>query len=272
VPFADAADVGELAAIAEDTGWDGLFVWEPVWGVDAWVSLAVAALRTERILLGTMLTPLPRRRPWELAGQVATVDRLSNGRVILSVGLGAAHAGWLAFEPDPGRKVRAQLLDEGLDVLTGLWSGQPFEYAGEHYQVHPSDFMPPPPPVQQPRIPIWVVGGWPSPRSMGRAARWDGWLPNLLGAGSAGRPAPDQIRAGTEWIRDLRTVEGLPRDGYDVVCEGTTPLDREQAGELVRPWEAAGATWWIEADWSVSREAVRDYAEERLSAGPPAIP
>ena len=86
VPWADADAIGDLAATAEEAGWDGLFVWEPVWGVDAWISLAVAATRTSRIRLGTMLTPPSRRRPWELASQVATVDRLSEGRVTLSVG------------------------------------------------------------------------------------------------------------------------------------------------------------------------------------------
>ena len=151
LPWGDARTAADLAAIAERHGWHGFFVWEPVWGVDAWVALAAAAMVTTRIRLGTMLTPLPRRRPWDLAGQAATLDNLSGGRVILSVGLGAAHAGWLAFEPDPGRRIRAQLLDEGLDVVTGLWAGQPFEYEGRHYRVTPSDFMPPPPPVQRHR-------------------------------------------------------------------------------------------------------------------------
>src|SRR6266540_2365990 len=170
LPRGDARDAAELAAVAEDAGWDGFFVWESVWGVDAWMALAAAAVRTERIRLGTMLTPLPRKRPWELAGQTATLDNLSGGRTILSVGLGAPHEGWLAFEPDPGRRTRAELLDEGLDVLTGLWAGQPFRYEGRHYRVTPTDFVPPPPLVQRPRIPIWVVGGWP-PSSSPRASR-----------------------------------------------------------------------------------------------------
>ncbi len=272
LPWGDARTAAELAALAERHGWDGFFMWEAVWGIDPWVALAAAAMTTSRIRLGTMLTPLPRRRPWDLASQTATLDNLSGGRVILSVGLGAAHAGWLAFEPDPGRKVRAELLDEGLDVLTGLWSGQPYEYQGRHYHVSSVDFMPPPAPVQQPRIPIWVVGGWPAPKSMSRAARYDGWLPNMLTKGGSGAPAPEQVRAGAAWIRDLRTVECLPADRYDVICEGTTPAgDAEAGAAIVAPWRDAGATWWIEADWSIAREAVRDYAEERLSAGPPRV-
>jgi alkanesulfonate monooxygenase SsuD/methylene tetrahydromethanopterin reductase-like flavin-dependent oxidoreductase (luciferase family) len=271
LPWGDARDAADLAALAEQHGWDGFLVWESVWGVDAWVMLAAAAMNTSTIRLGTMLTPLPRRRPWDLAGQTAAVDNLSGGRLILSVGLGAAHAGWLAFERDPGRRTRAELLDEGLDVLTGLWAGQPFEYDGRHFQVTPSDFMPPPPPVQQPRIPIWVVGAWPSPRSMRRAASWDGWLPNLIGGGPEQRPAPEQITAAAQWVRDYRIVEGLPVDGYDVVCEGHTPTDPQAAAEQVAPWQRAGATWWMEADWSVARQAVRDYAQERLTAGPPRV-
>jgi alkanesulfonate monooxygenase SsuD/methylene tetrahydromethanopterin reductase-like flavin-dependent oxidoreductase (luciferase family) len=270
LPWGDARTAADLAAIAERHGWDGFFVWEPVWGVDAWVALTAAAMVTSRIRLGTMLTPLPRRRPWDLAGQAAALDNLSGGRVILSVGLGAAHAGWLAFEPDPGRRTRAQLLDEGLDVVTGLWAGQPFEYEGRHYRVTPSDFMPPPPPVQRPRIPIWVVGGWPARRSMARAARYDGWLPNVVDRGAAGPATPEHIRAGVRWIHDFRTMEGLPVEGYDVICEGTTPDDRAAGAAIVAPWRAAGATWWMEADWSVAREAVRDYAAARLAAGPPA--
>jgi hypothetical protein len=107
---------------------------------------------------------------------------------------------------------------------------------------------------------------------MRRAARYDGWLPNVLTKGAAGAATPEDIRAGTAWIRDVRTVEGLAVDGYDVICEGQTPAgDPEAAAAVVRPWRDAGATWWIEADWSVAREAVRDYAEERLAAGPPNV-
>ncbi len=135
VPWGDADDVGDLAAAAEDAGWDGLFVWEPVWGVDAWISLGLAAVRTSKIRLGTLLTPPSRRRPWELASQVATVDRLSNGRVTLSVGLGAIDSGFETFGEECDRRVRAELMDECLDIVCGLWGGQPFAYDGTHYTV-----------------------------------------------------------------------------------------------------------------------------------------
>jgi alkanesulfonate monooxygenase SsuD/methylene tetrahydromethanopterin reductase-like flavin-dependent oxidoreductase (luciferase family) len=270
LPWGDAATAAELAEIAEGAGWHGFFVWEPVWGVDAWVTLAAAAMRTSRIRLGTMLTPLPRRRPWDLAGQTAAVDNLSRGRVILSVGLGAVHEGWLAFEPDPGRPTRAQLLDEGLAVLTGLWAGQPFEYSGKHYQVRPTSFMLPPPPVQRPRIPIWVVGAWPAPKSMRRAARWDGWLPNVISGrldGAQPRLTPEVLREGVAEISRRRAEEGLSMQGYDVIVDGTTTP--QTMGAEAANWRDAGATWYLEADWTVPRDEVAAYARDRLAAGPP---
>jgi alkanesulfonate monooxygenase SsuD/methylene tetrahydromethanopterin reductase-like flavin-dependent oxidoreductase (luciferase family) len=270
LPSGDARAAATYAKLAEDSGWDGFFTWEPVWGVDAWIALTAAAMRTERIRLGTMLTPLPRRKPWDLAGQVATLDNLSDGRVTLSVGLGALHEGWLAFEPDQGRRVRAELMDEGLAILAGLWKGQPFAYEGRHYTVRPTEFAVPPPPVQRPRVPVWVVGGWPAPRSMSRAARWDGWLPNLVGKEGAGHVEPRHLREGVEWIRAARAGDGLGMDGYDVVAEGVTPADDPAAARaVIEPWRDAGATWWIESNWSVKAEELDAYLHRRLSAGPP---
>jgi alkanesulfonate monooxygenase SsuD/methylene tetrahydromethanopterin reductase-like flavin-dependent oxidoreductase (luciferase family) len=283
LPRGDARTASELAAEAEAAGWDAFFVWEPVWGVDAWIALAAAAMTTQRIRLGTMLTPLPRRRPWDLAGQTATLDNLSGGRVILSVGLGAIHEGWTAFEPDAGRAARAELLDEGLDVLAGLWAGQPFSYHGRHYQVRPTEFMVPPAPVQQPRIPVWVVGAWPRPRSMRRAARWDGWLPNFLppkddpawgGPSDQETPGmtPGLLREAVEWIRHERAARGLDMTGYDVIWEGTTPaVDKEAATATAAGWAEAGATWWLESDWSVAGDAgeAAETFRRRLRAGPP---
>src|SRR3982074_3766878 len=140
----------DLAVVPERHGWDGFFVWEPVWGIDAWVALAAAASRTERIRLGTMLTPLPRRKPWDVASQGATLDNLSGGRAILSVGRGATDDRWWLFEEDPGRKVRAERLDEGLELMTALWSGEPVSYEGTHYRARPADRVGPAPPGARP--------------------------------------------------------------------------------------------------------------------------
>jgi alkanesulfonate monooxygenase SsuD/methylene tetrahydromethanopterin reductase-like flavin-dependent oxidoreductase (luciferase family) len=273
LPYGDARTAAELAAVAEEHGWDGFFVWEGVWAIDPWVSLAAVAMRTERIRMGTMLTPLPRRLPWELAGQVATLDNLSGGRVILPVGLGATDDRWWLFEDDPGRRVRAEQMDEALELIQALWSGEPVTYEGAHYRARPAQIMLPPRPLQRPRVPIWVVGAWPRPKSMRRAARVDGWLPAHMPRDGGHRElTPELLGEGIGWLRERRASEGLSMEGYDVVAEGTTPADRAAAAEIVRPWAEAGATWWIDADWSdMEPGRVRAAALERLRAGPPPL-
>jgi alkanesulfonate monooxygenase SsuD/methylene tetrahydromethanopterin reductase-like flavin-dependent oxidoreductase (luciferase family) len=149
LPSGDARTAADLARDAEVAGWDGFFVWEPVWGIDAWVSLTAAAMQTARIRLGTMLTPISRMRPWKLASETVTLDHLSGGRVIVAVGLGATDTGFAAFGEATDRKHRAELMDEGLDILTGLWQGQPFTYDGAHYKVQETSFNPPPPPTAE---------------------------------------------------------------------------------------------------------------------------
>jgi len=270
LPSGDAQTAANFAHDAEQSGWDGFFVWEPVWGIDAWVSLTAAAMRTERIRLGTMLTPVSRMRPWKLASETTTLDHLSNGRVILAVGLGAIDSGFEAFGEVTDRKTRAELLDEGLDILTGLWRGQPFNYDGKHYQVKETTFFPPPPPVQQPRIPIWVVGAWPRMKSMRRVLRYDGLLPNVLGDDGQGREiTPHDIREMKAFIEANRT-ETTP---FDIIMEGETPGDdHEKAAAIIRPWADAGATWWIEGRWNEPRtpEGLR-AVHQRIQQGPPRI-
>ena len=263
--YGDARTTANYAQAAEEAGWDGFFVWEPVWGIDAWVSLTAAAMRTERIRLGTMLTPLSRMRPWKLASETATLDSLSGGRVIISVGLGALDTGFGNFGEVTDRKARAELLDEGLDILTGLWRGQPFNYQGKHYQVQETSFYPPPPPIQQPRIPIWVVGCWPYPKSMARALRYDGLLPAIQDPETKKwlELTPETLLPIKAYI-DQHRNEPEP---YDIIVEGQTPGDdRVRAAEIIQPWQAAGATWWIEALWEK-----HEFAKvlERIRQGPP---
>jgi alkanesulfonate monooxygenase SsuD/methylene tetrahydromethanopterin reductase-like flavin-dependent oxidoreductase (luciferase family) len=271
----------ELAPLAEAHGWDAFFVWEGVWATDPWATLAAIAMRTERIRLGTMLTPVPRRRPWELAGQTMTVDRLSRGRVILSAGLGVPQSieerFWI-FEDDPGRRVRAELLDESLEMLPSLWRGEPFEFEGEHYRVRRSDQMLPPPAVQQPRIPTWVVGMWPRSKSMARVVRADGWIPNYAPPGvelggpevQAAAYTPEIAAEAIAWLHAEREAAGLAERPFAITHEGTTSAsDRAAAAATVQPWAAAGVNWWLESDWSVPAERVEAAARERLTAGPP---
>lgn len=267
LPKGDARTAVEMAREAEAAGWDGFFVWEPVWGIDPWVSLAAAAMVTERIRLGTMLTPLPIRKPWKLAGETVTLDQLSGGRLILSVGLGAPDVGFADFGEPVDRKLRAELLDEGLAVLSGLWKGQPFNYEGEHYHVKENKFeFQPGPPVQQPRIPVWVVGAWPRMKSMRRVLEWDGLLPNKMNAkGEHEHAKPEDIRAMKEWI-DANRTRTTP---FDIVVEGKTPGgDPAKAAAEVRRWADAGATWWIEALWE---EKDMDAVKKRVRQGPPVI-
>ena len=267
----DPRAITELAREAEAAGWDGVFYWDGicVGGLDTydpWVVMAAMAMRTERVRLGAILTPPARRRPWKLARETMTLDHLSGGRLVLPVGLGALDDGGFSKVGEPtDRKVRAGRLDEGLEILTGLWSGEPFSYEGEHYRLEEMTFLPPP--IQKPRIPIWVVGAWPSERSMRRALRYEGLLAAKAG-GTATEPGvkPDDIRAMREYVEENREAAG----DYDIVWEGMTPGDDPaRAAETVRPYAEAGATWWIESMWTPPNEP--DDLRRRIEAGPPRV-
>lgn len=270
LPWGDARTAADFAYEAEQAGWDGFFVWEPVWGIDAWVSLTAAAMRTERIMLGTMLSPLSRMRPWKLASETATLDNLSNGRVILAVGLGHLPTGFEEFGEVTDRKTRAELLDEGLDILTGLWRGQPFNYVGKHYRIKELDHSPPPPPVQQPRIPIWVVGAWPRMKSMRRALRYDGLLPTVSIAEGESRAAqPEEVQAMKAYIDANRTGH----TPFDIIMDGETPCENhDKAASIIRQWTEVGVTWWIETRWDEPRNADGlEVARRRILQGPPRL-
>jgi hypothetical protein len=246
-PFGDYAyplALAELAKQAEDAGWDGFFIWDammfdptfhPI--ADPWISLAAVALRTARIRIGILVTPLARRRPWKVARETVTLDQLSNGRFILGVGLGDPvkwEFGFFGEETDA--KIRAKQLDESLDILTGLWSGEPFRYQGEQYTLEEVRFLPRP--VQEPRIPIWVGGLWPHKRPMNRAAQWDGAVPIKW----EGITVP-------EW-REIVDLVGSKRQSdspFDFVHHGSTPGDKPlEARQIVEPYKDVGVTWWIE--------------------------
>ncbi|MBA2383003.1 MAG: LLM class flavin-dependent oxidoreductase [Chloroflexi bacterium] len=254
--------VADLAALAEDRGWDGVFTWDGVAigsmdTYDPWVTLAAMAMRTERVRLGAIVTPPSRRRPWKLARETMTLDRLSNGRLVVPVGLGAlddrAFGG--VGEPTEAR-IRAEMLDESLEILAGLWSGEPFGFDGRHYRFDSMTFRPTP--VQQPRVPIWVVGAWPHEKSLRRTLAWDGIYAQVSGAPELGLVVEWAERAWPAAIRDRP---------WDVVAEGRTPAD-DPAGAIatVAEYEAAGASWWIESDWE---KGTVETIRERIVAGPP---
>jgi alkanesulfonate monooxygenase SsuD/methylene tetrahydromethanopterin reductase-like flavin-dependent oxidoreductase (luciferase family) len=210
-------------------------------------------MTTERIRFGPMITPLPRRRPWQVARQATTLDRLSNGRLILGVGIGGDWFGdYSRFgEPADDRTHGAQL-DEALHVLTGLWSGEPFSYTGEHYTVRDTQFLPVP--HQQPRIPIWVAGVWPGTKPFRRAARYDGVFP--IARAQDIILSPDDIREMRAYIAQHRQTEGP----FDVVLSGP-PLNNEQC----RAYAEAGLTWYHE---SASDEGI-DAVWAQIRRGPP---
>ena len=262
VTMGDPRTAADLAAEAEAAGWDGVFYWDGVSlgemdTYDPWVVMAAMAMRTEKVTLGAIVTPPARRRPWKLARETMTLDRLSNGRLVLPVGLGALDDAAFGNVGEPtATRIRAELLDESLAILEGLWSGEPFAYAGSHYRFKSMTFRPTP--IQRPRIPIWVVGAWPNERSMRRTLRYDGVLAQVADA--------DGIAAIAEYVSRERPADDAR--AFEIVAQGTTPPDSARAADVVRPYAAAGATWWIDADWEA---ATNESMRARIEAGPPPL-
>jgi alkanesulfonate monooxygenase SsuD/methylene tetrahydromethanopterin reductase-like flavin-dependent oxidoreductase (luciferase family) len=242
-PFEELSEpalVAELAAKAERKGFDGFFVWdhvayaEPVRSLaDPWVTLAAVAMSTERVLIGPLVTPLPRRRPHQLARETVTLDRLSRGRLVLGVGLGSGRTG--EFDPDRfgeegDPKSRAKLLDDGLDRVLAYWDGE-FE----------------PRPVQRPRIPIWVAATWPNRRPLRRAARYEGLFPVEV-------PGPAEFAEMASELSTRRENDGP----FDLVVSNP-------AGTDFGPWVDAGATWCLTGFGS---QPTRAEVEAAIDAGP----
>jgi Luciferase-like monooxygenase len=268
----DARGISELAADAEASGWDGVFIADAVdieikpgsafpW-FDPWIVLSAMAMKTERITIGTMITPVSRRRPWKLARETVSLDHLSGGRFTLSVGLGAAEhdGGFYKVGEAMELKVRASMLDESLEILDGLWSGLPFSFSGHHYRVDKMTMLPRP--VQSPRIPIWVVGIWPKQKSMQRALRWDGVIPQKYK--SMDRVTPAEVQA----IRQSADEQRTKTTPFDIIVGGVTPGgNHKRAVKAIRPFAEAGATWWLESVFSADAEKLRG----RIRQGPPRI-
>ncbi len=276
-PAVDARTLADLAQEAEAAGWDGVFVWDLIWGFDPWVSLAAVAMVTSRVRIGTMLTPLSRRRPWKVASEVATLDHLSNGRVILPVGLGATgpdhpDSGFPKVGEEVDRRVRAELLDESLDILDGLWSGEPFSYDGKHYHLRDVTFAPRP--LQKPRVPIWVVGAWPRMKSMRRVLRCDGILPTKMSADGSEMAHTNITAADIQAIKAFVQEQRALTTPFEIIWEGETPGDdRSQAVAFVQPWAEAGVTWWLESVWQTPEtQGGVEGMRARVRQGPPRQP
>ena len=248
----DPRVLAEIAREAEEAGWDGVLVWDAMAVAvddprllptcDPWVALAAIAERTARVKLGTIITPLARRRPWKVARETVTLDLLSDGRFILPVGLGAlTDGGFSKVGEELDRRLRAERLDESLAILDGLWSGAPFAFEGKHFQMEEMTFLPTP--VQRPRIPVWVVAVWNRPKSMRRALDWDGVMPvPMTPDGKHRAMTPDEVREMKAWM-DARRVTDAP---YDIVMEVEAISDPAQRREMIAAHEEAGTTWWLE--------------------------
>ena len=272
----DAALVADWATAAETAGWDGFFLWDhlfafapgPIDVVDPWIALAAAACATERIRLGILVTPLPRRRPIVVARQSVTLDRLSHGRLILGVGIGGGPFEWDYCGEQTDLATRGDMLDEHLELLERLWTGEPVRHEGRHYRTAGPDWSAIcyPPPMQQPRIPIWVGGTWPGARPFRRAARWDGVVPMRLD----GRWEVADTAAVAARIGSLRTTAAP----YDVAVPGETEAGDPVRLERYAQHRDAGATWFVEAvhpwryGWEENAPWPLALMRERIEAGP----
>lgn len=245
-PFADPKRLIQFAQEAEAAGWDGVFIWDhltrsaklPVG--DPWILMSALAMGTKRVRLGALVTPLARRRPWKVARELGTLDHLSGGRMIFGAGLGGGSGvdvEWSHFGEEMVPKVRAAMLDEGLEILSGLCSGEPFSHQGEHFQVEESQFLPAA--VQTPRVPIWVAGYWPNKAPFRRAARWDGMFPLMAGGG-------DDVAKFGECVQFANSLRDDNGSAFDVVHLHDPIWDDKEAEETTHAYAEAGATWWLE--------------------------
>jgi alkanesulfonate monooxygenase SsuD/methylene tetrahydromethanopterin reductase-like flavin-dependent oxidoreductase (luciferase family) len=269
--FGDIDTIVEIAREAEDAGWDGLFLWDhmlllkqevavlPI--LDPWIALAAIAINTRRIRLGPMVTPLPRRRPWKVAREAVTLDHLSKGRLILGVGLGAPpDVEFGGFGENPSARVRAEKMDEGLEIIRGLWSGEPFSHDGKHFHLEEMTFLPKP--YQAGGIPLWVGGGYPFKAPFRRAAHFDGVVP--VNSEWPEPLKPEYLRSVLQIVKSER---GSLKD-YDVVVAGATSgTDHAADLEVVKSWSRAGATWFLEDVHDLRAEM--DVLRERIRSGPP---
>lgn len=274
----DPRTLAELARGAEAAGWDGFFLedyiiyWKPGSPTyDPWACLAAVALATERIRIGTVVTPLPRRRPWKLAHEVVTLDHLSRGRAILGIGLGSAtDESFTRFGEEPDMRVRARILDEGLEILRQLMGGQPSDFRGDHFSLDGATLVPQS--VQSPRVPIWVGGGWPRKRLVERAALCDGIVPYKQTPPEPGQAfgpwrdfTPDEVRElKAQMDRERSTTAPI-----DIAIGGRQRgRDWEEERELIASLSEAGATWWMEAVPAAPLDTMRTA----IAHGPLRIP
>jgi probable F420-dependent oxidoreductase len=258
----------QLAVAAEEAGWDGFFLWDHVtfeYDVslhDPWILLGAIAACTKKIRLGTLVTPLARRRPHIVAKETATLDHLSKGRVVLGVGLGGVDREFSAFGEESDSKKRAEKLDEAIELIRKIWSGEVVEHDGKHYTLDRVALLPKP--IQEPQIPIWV-GGHSKP-ALRRASKYDGW--------ADGGPAPSvelpgmtsqELKASITYIKKNRKE----KNPIDIVYTAELPEDSQQLRDMIRKLQQIGITWVLESIHGMRYSDKK--ALERVKRGPPEI-
>ena len=255
--FGNPKLITKLAIEAEKSGWDGFFLWDHIINtegfpntVDPFIALTSVAENTEKIQIGTTVTPLPRRRPWKLARETVTLDILSEGRLILGIGLGGPSEFSLMNE-ETDLRIMAKMADEHLEILNVLWSGEEFSYAGKYYTIDKVKFLPRP--VQKPRIKLWGAGTWPKKGPFKRAAKLDGVIP--LSVHYTNPLTPDDYSSMIEYMKKhgLRIPYDIVKISFDI----TKNNDKKRA---IQDFQDAGVNWWLElvSDWTGSYEKIKD--------------
>ena len=267
-PFAEFAEPQRVIALSkqsEDAGWDGLFLWDHMLAApgmavaDPWITMAAVAVATTRLRLGALVTPLPRRRPWVISRQMATLDRLCDGRLIGGIGLG--DDGWSEFSSfgeaaDP--VVRGQMLDEALELVQRFLTGEPVTFSGRHYVVNSPALLPTP---RQTPLPIWGACRWPNRKPLRRIAKLQGCFPIFPTDSTQPSPDPTDVRA----IRNALTDLGAPDIDIAVRCKLALE-EPERVPNTVAALEPAGVTWILE---SFPPGASPELVERVVSSGPP---
>jgi alkanesulfonate monooxygenase SsuD/methylene tetrahydromethanopterin reductase-like flavin-dependent oxidoreductase (luciferase family) len=255
--FGNPKLITKLAIEAEKSGWDGFFLWDHIINtegfpntVDPFIALTSVAENTEKIHIGTTVTPITRRRPWKLARETVTLDILSEGRLIFGIGLGGPSEFSLMNE-ETNLRILAKMADEQLEILNGLWSGEDFSYTGKYYKIDKVKFRPRP--VQKPSIKIWGAGTWPKKGPFKRAAKLDGVVP--LSEDYRNPLTPDNYRNMIEYMKK----HGLhyPYDIVEISFDATKSNDKKRA---ILDFQDVGVNWWLElvSDWTGSYDKIKD--------------
>lgn len=263
-------DVTKFAVAAEEGGWDGFFVWDNLGQAmgDTTVLLSSFAIHTKKIKFGAMVMGVPKRRPWKLAKELITIDLLSEGRLIFGAGI-ADPIFYEKFGEETDAKIRAEKLDEALEIINNFMSGEEVNFSGKHYTVNGVRYKSS---VQTPRVPIWIGGFWPIKGPFKRGARWGGMIPHTMRVkkDELAILSPEEVEESMKFIKELRNGDS---GNFDYVMLNPLPDDENQRVELVEKYHKLGVSWWVDSvyEWKEFDREMDDLDPliEKLKAGPP---